>query len=77
MSKVTRGEVLRILGRIDDVKLAAVVALEPTRDEVIQAKLWLSHTDLHEAGARGVPSGKVGRIYDMLRSDTALEWDEP
>lgn len=77
MNKMNRDDVMRILGRIDDVKLAAVMALEPTRDEVIQAKLWLTHTDLREAGASEMPSGKVGRIYDLLRTDTTLEWDEP
>ena len=26
--------------------------------------------------ATDAPSGKVGRICDMLRTDAALEWDE-
>ncbi|HKO06938.1 MAG TPA: hypothetical protein VJ487_04415 [Alphaproteobacteria bacterium] len=71
MSKLTREEVMGILGRLDDVKLASVMALAPTKDELIQAKLWLTHTDLRDA-----PSVKVTRIYDMLRADTPLDWDE-
>jgi hypothetical protein len=76
MSKLTREEVIGILGRLDDVKLASVMALAPTKDEVIQAKLWLTHTDLRETGALGTPSAKVTRIYDMLRADTPLDWEE-
>ncbi|HXQ65873.1 MAG TPA: hypothetical protein VN980_04825 [Alphaproteobacteria bacterium] len=76
MSKLTREELIGILGRLDDVKLASVMALAPTKDEVIQAKLWLTHTDLRDAGARAAPSVKVTRIYDMLRADTPLDWDE-
>lgn len=76
MNGASRDEVMPILDGIDDVKLAAVMALETTRDEVIQAKLWLTHADLREAGVSGAPSDKVGRIYDTLRADAALEWDE-
>ncbi len=52
------------------------MTLEPTRDEVIQARFWLTHADLRQAGVSGAPSGKVGRIYDTLRADAALKWDE-
>jgi hypothetical protein len=76
MSKIGRDDVMLILGRIDDVKLAEVMALEPTKDEIIQAKLWLTQTDLRDAGALGKPSGKVIKIFDMLRNDTSLEWEE-
>ncbi len=77
MSKVTHDELLAILGRIDDVKLAEVMALDPTRDEVIQAKLWLAHADLHEAGAvAGGQTAKATRIYQMLRVDAPAEWGE-
>jgi hypothetical protein len=77
MSKVTHDELLAILGRIDDVKLAEVMALDPTRDEVIQAKLWLAQTDLHEVGAvAGGQTAKATRIYQMLRVDAPAEWGE-
>lgn len=78
MTKATRDEVIRILGRIDDVKLAAVIALGPTKEEVIQAKLWLTQTELHDVGASSTPApgDKVTRIYDLLRTDTPPEWED-
>lgn len=78
MGKVTRDDVIRILGRIDDVKLATVMALEPSKDEILQAKLWLTQTELRDVGARTTPApgDKVTRIYDLLRTDTPLEWED-
>ena len=76
MNKASRDDITRILGRIDDVKLAAVMALEPTRDEVIQAKIWLARANLRETGASQAPSGKVGCVNKALRTDSAQEWDK-
>jgi len=76
MNEASRDDVTRILGRIDDVKLAAVMAREPRRDEVIQAKIWLARADLRGTGASQAPSGKVGRVNKALRTDPAHEWDK-
>ena len=67
-------EVRRLLGHFDDDKIAAVMRLAPSREDLEAALSWAGgETEImSEVGQHA--SGKVGRIVEILSSET--EWEE-
>ena len=69
MSQIWTGETLRkLLGDMDDVQLAALLALRPSVAEVEMAAARLSGADLEPAEGWPV-QGKVEDIVDILTSE--------
>jgi hypothetical protein len=61
-------EVRGVFGTIDEDRLAAVLALEPTLEEVEEASLWLSG-DMDVFGPGRPLRGAAGRIVAVLIED--------
>lgn len=75
MSRVTRDEVIEIVGRINDVRVAEIIATGATAAEVTEAFAWLS-ADEHLAGDLAKPlAGVVAQVYEILRADEP-DWEE-
>jgi hypothetical protein len=62
-------EVRRLCGDVPDWKIAAIMALEPTPEEVEEALAWSSGEDDVMADARKQLTGKVAEICEILVSD--------
>ena len=65
----TASEIRDIVGTLDDSVIASIVALGATREEVLEAQVWLSsddylHRDLHHA-----LQGKAAQIFDILDAE--------
>lgn len=66
---VSHGELLRIVGDVDESKLLAILALRPTVAEVEAAALWAAGSG-DVLGKAGHPlSGVVAEIYEILKAD--------
>ena len=66
-------DVRRILGSLDDDKVVAIIALQPTVTDLEEASLWLAgDTDVFGAGQPLKPV--AGQIVDILTAD---EDEEP
>ncbi len=66
-------DVRRILGALDDDKIVAIVALQPSITDLEEASLWLAgDTDVFGAGKPLKPV--AGQIVDILTAD---EEEEP
>lgn len=65
----TFSDLRRIVGDIDDMRLAAILALDPNREEIEEAVEWADgYASL--GGHENWPlSGKVGAIFDILTGD--------
>jgi len=75
MSRVTREEIIDIVGRINDFRIAEIIATGATAAEVMEAFTWMT-ADEHLAGDLGKPlSGTVAQVYDILRADEP-DWEE-
>jgi hypothetical protein len=63
---VTRTDVIDVVGRIDDEKIAAIIATGASVEELVEAYEWAADEadDLAEAG-RSL-SGTVAVVYDIL-----------
>ena len=67
MTALTRDEVVAVLGSVDDTVVAEVLAMGATREELTEAHAWtLSDEALMNAG-RSLPSGRVGRLVEILQ----------
>ena len=46
MTRVTRDDVINAVGVVDDVTIAQLIGTGATREELAEAKAWLSTTSL-------------------------------
>lgn len=75
MSRVTRDDIVGIVGRISDSRIAEIIATGATAAEVTEAFAWLSE-DEHLGGDLEKPlSGTVARVYEILRADEP-DWED-
>jgi hypothetical protein len=66
---VTAADVVRLCGQIDDAKLAAIVAAQPTAAELEEAVAWLAGEGEPLAKAARPLVGKTAVVYAILESD--------
>lgn len=69
----THADVKRILGALDERKMLAILALQPTIADVEQASVWLSG-DADVFGAAEPLKGTASQIVTILTAD---EEEEP
>ncbi len=66
MKSVTREDVVKAVGLIDDVAIAEIIATAPTLDELAEARAWLANDEPLMNAGRPLPSGRVGDLIEML-----------
>ncbi len=66
MKSVTREDVVKAVGLIDDVAIAEIIATAPTLDELAEAQAWLANDEPLMNAGRPLPSGRVGDLIEML-----------
>ena len=72
---VTAADVVRLCGRIDDAKLAAIVAAHPSQAELEEAVAWLADEGEPLAKAARPLAGKAAIVYRILESEIREEDD--
>ena len=66
MKRVTRDDITKAFGRIDDATIAEIIGTGATADELAEAQAWIVNDEpLMNAGKR-LPSGRVGELIDIL-----------
>ena len=66
--ELTANDVRNLCGDLLDWKVAAILALRPSPDEVATATAWATGQD--ELGQAGRPlEGLAARVYDVLKAD--------
>ena len=63
---LTRSDVLAIVGRLDDARIAEIIASGATAAELTEA---FAIVDAGEAGVPRQPSGRVARLCEILSAD--------
>lgn len=59
-------EIREILRRPDDELVTAILALEPTREDLLEATAWLSADDDQRRERHEALHGKVAAIFELL-----------
>ena len=75
MTAVTHDQVLEIVGRINDTRIAEIIATGATAAQVTEAFAWLSEDEYLGGELEKPLSGVVQQVYDILRADEP-EWEE-
>jgi hypothetical protein len=75
MSKLTREQVIEICGRLDDMRIADIIATGADAAELMEARVWLASDDYLAGDLGRSPSGRVARLVEILRADQE-DWED-
>ena len=65
----TAQDVRDILGPVDDALIASILAVEATRDEILDASTWLNSDNyMHRQLHHGL-SGTAALVFDILEAE--------
>lgn len=74
MTGLTREQIIHIVGRLGDDRIAEIIDTGATEAEVMEAYNWTtSNGVVSGAGNRHLLSGRVALVFDILTADEALE----
>lgn len=68
MSTLTREEVAAALGSVDDHLIAEILATGASSEEFAEARAWLMNDEAPINAGAHLPSGRVGRLIEILES---------
>jgi hypothetical protein len=63
---MTREDVIAVLGPVDEVLIAEIVATGATPEELAQAWAWSNSDDALIGELRHLPEGKVAELINLL-----------
>jgi uncharacterized protein (DUF433 family) len=66
MNTLTRKDVTAMLGELDDVVVAEIIATGATPEELAEAHAWLANDEPLMNAGRPLPTGRVARVVDII-----------
>jgi hypothetical protein len=76
MKRVTRDDVIKAVGPVDDVTVAQVVGTGATVDELAEAQAWTANDEPLMNAGKPLPSGRVRELIDILEELQPNEDDD-
>ena len=76
MSRLTRDDVIKAVGPIDDVTIAEIIGTGATADELAEAKAWIVNDEALLNAGKPLPSGRVRELIDILAELEPSEDDD-
>jgi hypothetical protein len=73
MNRLTRDDVIKAVGEVDDVTIADIIGTGASAEELAEAQAWLVNGDALLKSGKPPPSGRVRELIDILAE---LEPDE-
>jgi hypothetical protein len=73
MTQLTREDVIKAVGEVDDVTTAQIIGTGATPEELAEAQAWIENDEALINAGRPLPSGRVGELVEILDE---LETDE-
>jgi hypothetical protein len=73
MKRVTRDDVTKAIGRVDDVTIAEIIGTGAMADELAEAQAWIANDEPLINAGKPLPSGRLGQLVEIL---TELEPDD-
>ncbi|HYG86458.1 MAG TPA: hypothetical protein VD978_09385 [Azospirillum sp.] len=72
---LTRDDVIDICGRLDDMRIASIIATGASPAELMEARTWMASDDYLAGKLHRSTSGRVGALIELLRADEP-DWDD-
>jgi hypothetical protein len=66
MQRVTRDDVTKAIGPIDDVAIAEIIGTGATVDELAEAQAWIVNDEPLMNDGRPLATGRVRQLIDIL-----------
>jgi hypothetical protein len=66
MKRLTRDDVVKAVGAVDDVTIAQIIGINATADELAEAQAWIVNDDPLLNAGRPLATGRVRELVDML-----------
>jgi hypothetical protein len=73
MQRLTREDVIKAVGEVDDVTIAQIIGSGATAEELAEAQAWIVNDDALLNAGKPLPSGRVRELIDILAE---LETDD-
>ena len=73
MKPLTSDDIRRIVGSVDEKTAADILATGAREDELLEAVAWVHADDAMMDKLRPLPSGRVGRLVDILQPSPPVE----
>jgi len=64
--RITRNDVIRAIGAVDDVTIAQIIATDATVDELAEAQAWLANDEPLFNSGRPPATGRVRELVDIF-----------
>ncbi len=64
--RITRNDVIRAIGAVDDVTVAQIIATDATVHELAEAQAWLANDEPLLNSGRPLATGRVRELVDIL-----------
>jgi hypothetical protein len=66
VTSLTRKDVTAMLGPLDDVTVAEIIATGATVEELAQAHAWLTNNEPLMNAGKPLPAGRAGQLVDIV-----------
>jgi hypothetical protein len=66
MTQLTRNDVIKAVGEVDDVTIAEIIGTGATAEELAAAQAWIANEDALLDAGKPPPSGRVRELIDIL-----------
>jgi hypothetical protein len=66
MKRLTRDDVIKAVGAVDDVTIAQIIGINATADELAEAQAWIVNDDPLLNAGRPLATGRVRELVDIL-----------
>jgi hypothetical protein len=76
MNRVSRDDVTKAVGRVDDAAIAEIIGTGATADELAEAQAWIVNDEPLMNAGKPLPSGRVGQLVDILAELEPKEGDD-
>jgi hypothetical protein len=76
MTRISRDDVTKAFGPVDDVTVAQIIGTGASPEELAEAKAWLSNDEPLMNAGKPLAKGRVGELVDILTELDASEEDE-
>jgi hypothetical protein len=66
MQRLTQEDVIKAIGRIDDVTIAQIIGINATVDELAEALAWMANDEPMMNSGRRLATGRARELVDIL-----------
>ena len=75
--RITRDDVIKAIGTVDDVTIAQMIATGATVEELAEAQAWMANDEPMMNSGRPLATGRVRELVDILSELEPDDDDDP